>query len=144
MKTIYFNLLLIFLVLISFNSFSQTKAMVVLDELTETTEGVLIIKYHIENCKNNELFDISLLVKKGNTTITPINITGDIGKNTSGQGSKQIDWDLIQDKIILNESVVIQVIANAHEDFKQLKLSTLFLTSTILPGAGFKKIKSKW
>jgi hypothetical protein len=141
MKKIYYLLVVICLnVFVFSNSYSQTKAVITIDEITETQEGVLIIKYSLSNFKSNELFDIRLNVRKGYETINPVSVTGDIGVNVDGNGTKTIEWDLLKDNIILNEYVDVQLIANAREDISQLSMTGLFLSSTIMPGTGLMKL----
>lgn len=129
-----------FVLLFSLNNYAQTKAVITIDELTETKEGLLIIKYSLANFKNNELFDVELIVKKGYNSMNPISVTGDIGKNIDGNGTKTITWDLIKDNVILSEYINVQLIATAREDISQLKMTNLLLSSTFFPGSGLKKL----
>ncbi len=141
MKKKYFSLALICMfLLVATNNYAQTRATVTIDEAEETDEGILIIKYSLDNYKNNELFDVKMVVKKGYSTLNVETVTGDVGSNIKGGSNKTIEWNLLDDNIVLNEEVDVQLIVEAREDLSSLTLTGLMISSTILPGAGLRRL----
>ena len=141
MRKNYFTLVLVFVFsLLATQNYAQTKANVTINNIEETDEGMLIIKYSLDNYKSNELFDVNLEVKKGDSNLIVTSVTGDIGENIEGGNQKTIEWDLLKDNIVLDEYVDVQLVVDAHEDISQLTMTQLFVSSTFLPGAGLYRI----
>ena len=80
-KNFYFLFLVCIYMFLYVSGYAQTKAVITIDEATETEEGVLVINYSIKNYKSNELFDIEIKVTKGNETIKVETVSGYVGKN---------------------------------------------------------------
>lgn len=144
MRKNYFTLVLVFVFLfLASQNYAQTKANVTINNIEETDEGMLIVKYSLDNYKSNELFDVNLEVKKGDSNLNVTSVTGDIGENIEGGNQKTIEWDLLKDNIVLDEYVDVQLVVDAHEDISRLTMTQLFVSSTFLPGAGLRRLNQK-
>lgn len=119
MNTLRFITALILALMLSMNTTAQeieqkkSKAEVVnLDYEVKDTK--LIATYDIVNYGRNETFDIQFLaITQQQDTIPAKSLTGDIDSNITGGYNKKIEWDLMKDKIVINDSLLIKIIAKS-------------------------------
>jgi len=104
----------------------------------------LTVTYDIIKAERKELFDISLVITTASgKLIRPRAVSGDVGSNVKGGGSKQIYWDLNRDQIFLNEEIEIEIEAIAlGVPEKFVSRGKAVLLSTVVPGLGITKLNN--
>jgi len=128
-------------VLASFGQFSNNRR---IDQFSfEYKNDKIYISYKFANCKEDESFLIRVEAYKKNGDILiqeAKSFTGNINK-VSGNGTKQIIWDILKDGIILNnEEIYIKIYATL---IPIVELRNGIIASTILPGSGLKYVGAK-
>ncbi|MFN8258563.1 MAG: hypothetical protein U0W24_22935 [Bacteroidales bacterium] len=105
----------------------------------EDIDSKLIINYDIIKGKPTQKFKVTLVIKgSSGGIISTKSVTGDIGENVTGGNNKQIKWDYNADKIILNDSINIEVFATLLPN--RISTSKALLLSSVCPGLGILKI----
>ncbi len=141
MAPFYIRINIFFLVLLSANTIFSQK--LVITDLKEA-EQKLIVTYDILDYSKEDLFDVyvELTTSSGNV-VRARSVDGDINKKVVGGQGYKIIWNLVEDSVLIDEDVDIQVNADVTVDLSYFKYPTLMLSSTLLPGAGLKKITRK-
>lgn len=141
MKTVKSGLILT--LLIFFNTITllaQNKPEVVITKIEEINDQIHIT-YDIINYQKEQLFYISPLItdSKGKK-IEAKHVSGDINKKLPGNTGYKLVWDLTKDNIFLDEKLNIRLVADISINLSQYSFAGLLLSSTLMPGAGLKKL----
>jgi hypothetical protein len=137
-----FLLLFILLCLQGIHSNAQKIKLVTIS--IEEIDNKLVIKYDIVKGKENQLFNISLVISGSSGNIISIkSLKGDIGENIPGGHGKTIIWDYNADGIVLQDNINLEIFAepimNESIELKTVSTGKALFLSTILPGLGLSK-----
>jgi len=103
----------------------------------------VIITYHLANVRRSEKFKVNLSIynTKGEK-ISAKSLSGDIGENISGEGSKKITWNIHRDMEELDDNIYVVVEAELMNPkvINPIGRTTGLAYSTIYPGYGGYRI----
>jgi len=106
----------------------------------EVVDNKLVVKYDIENSTESQSFNVMLEISSSARSIISTNsLTGDIGEGVKGGPNKQIIWDYLADRIVLQDNINIIVTAKLMKT--QASLSKVLLLSAVCPGAGLSSVQ---
>ena len=147
MKTKYLILLFICFTF-SYNTFGQPKTKAAIKNVDfELFNDNLIITYDIVNYKTGEKFNVSInIYTSSGEKIGARTFMGDIYSYVPGGDRKKIVWDIIRDKIYLDNDIYVEVSARPQMDTKsytKISIGQCLLLSSVYPGWGNYKIKPK-
>ncbi len=78
----------------------------------EIKNNKLEIIYDLVNNAENETFDITIeILNPQGDLIEAKSLSGDINQKVTGGFNKKIVWDLMKDRVVLNDSITIKVTA---------------------------------
>ncbi len=119
----------------------------------------VLVTYEFETFKKNQKFKVWIEIKKSTgEKIKVKSLTGDVGKDIEGGKDKQIIWDVLNDKILIDDEIGIEVFATLinndeqiiiendivdNENEKTITSGKALLLSAVLPGLGIAKLKQK-
>jgi hypothetical protein len=131
--------------------FSQESFMISRPDL-QFMDNILVIRYDITGCRSDAAVNISLVISDSRGgSIVPVSVSGDVGKNISCGTGKIIRWDVVADKININDDLVIQVrgekpavpAATLQSPQKKTGRGSVIFSSVFVPGLGQKKASGK-
>lgn len=155
-KLYLYNCLNLFLLILIFNLFSpdctgQITFTVSQPRLQISKDGSLMITYDILGAKADDIFIIGLEVTdSAGREINPNTLKGDVGNNIKAGANKQIVWNLTADKIYIDNTINVEIIAEkiAVSDksdkagekpdatYPGVKVGKHLLKSAVFPGWG--------
>ncbi len=125
------------------------------------SKNSLTIEYDILNWQPADLFKIWIEVtdSRGNI-IKPVSITGDCGENITGGLNRKMTWDLMQDKVFIEQEIYVEVLAEkikipeakkesrptdnpSSSEIKYISKGNVIMSSMIIPGWGQSKVKER-
>jgi hypothetical protein len=113
----------------------------------------IIIKYDFTEFKKNQVFNITINIRdsSGKKIITN-SLSGDVGNNIKGGGNKEISWNFMKDRILINDEISIEIFAelstseNTQNTGRSVKAISPFktsLSSALIPGLGINMVNKK-
>ena len=169
MRNIKFSFLSACLLLVMVFGFFDTAAQKfkIITKTAEIIDNKVIITYNFATYKQDQRFKVWIEIK--NSSGKKLNIeslSGDTGKNITGGKDKQIVWDFLGDKILIDDEIGIEVMAElivnevsgiieeepdiVEEELvinekpeKTVSTGKVLILSAVLPGMGITKVKHK-
>lgn len=113
----------------------------------------LWVTYDLLYSRQNELFNIGITITTASgKTIQPVSVSGDVGDKVNGGKGKKICWDVNKDRIVLSESIYVEVNAIIFEvrptEISKISKDKYFhrgpalLLSAVVPGLGITKLNN--
>lgn len=132
----------------------------IVTKTAEIIDDKVIITYDFTAYKQDQKFKVWIEIKNSSGSKLNIkSISGDTGKNIAGGKNKQIIWDFLDDKILIDDEIGIEVkaklIVNEEPEIieeelvinekpkKTVSTGKVLLLSAVLPGMGITKVKQK-
>lgn len=125
----------------------------------EIVNDQVMVTYEFETFKKNQKFKVWIEIKKSSgEKIDVKSLSGDIGKDIDGGKNKEIIWDFLNDKILIDDEIGIEVFATLinnneqiiiendivdNENQKTISSGKALLLSAVLPGMGIAKVKQQ-
>ncbi len=132
--------IVVFLMIILFyqSSVCQTKAKIT-DVDFHLEDRYIVINYNLAGTLPKEQMTIELkFLTENNETLIPKSVTGDIGTNLFGDGSKAILWDIVADQVSLSGNLKALITISSSKILFSGP-SNAFL-SILIPGLGGYKV----
>ncbi len=101
------HLLLPFLILIGLTASAQVRITNVRASLN--TEGILVMQYDVQGIATDDSVYVAVNGLKSGR-LSPITITGDMGRRVTAGVGKTIYWDIVKDAYKINEQLVVTVL----------------------------------
>jgi hypothetical protein len=108
----------------------------------------LWVTYDLLHARQNELFNIGITITTASgKTIQPVSVSGDAGAMVNGGKGKKIRWDINKDRVVISESIYVEVTATVSEmkppeasKGKFFHRGPALLLSAVVPGLGITKL----
>jgi hypothetical protein len=110
------------------------------------TNEELVISYDLTNYKSHDLFRISVSIStESGAPVSAKSFSGDVGDNIKGGTGKQIIWDISKDVTLLDDKIVVEVVAVNQNPVTEITFSKgkALVLSTLYPGLGSSKMTGK-
>jgi len=124
------------------NSILNAQDFKIVTKSAKIVNDEVLVTYEFKTFNENQKFKVWIEIKKSSgEKIEVKSLTGDIGKNIEGGKNKQIVWDFLNDKILIDDEIGIEVFVTLINNDEQIiienerKISSgkALLLSAVLP-----------
>ena len=140
-RSIFFLISLIFISTISFVNVGAQKFKI-LTKSVHVVNNELVVDYDFTKFKQKQRFIVWLEIKNSaGNKLNVKTVSGDVGEDVEAGENKQIRWNFLADKIVIDDNIEIEVKAELMDEL--VPVGKALMLSAVLPGWGLSKIKKK-